>query len=91
MTIEGSLHLVWLNKGHQVEPKYMVGFADNRSGGAMNSRTFIGEPALRSFLISAVHVHSPNVNAAISEINEKGVADLHVVLAEDELKGLSLM
>ena len=84
MDREGSLHLVWLNKGNSSEPKYSVAFADNQSGGAMKNRAFVGEDALRGFLTEQVGADSNSVDTALRELKEDGTASLHRIILSDE-------
>jgi hypothetical protein len=92
MNYEGSLHLVWMNRGTQSELQCNVMFADYRSGGGtMKQRTVIGESALRRFLTGQVRAHSDHVDAALKELHEKGSAGVqNVLLSAEELRDLGL-
>jgi hypothetical protein len=51
MDHEGSLYLVWLNKGQPSEPEFSVSYVPYASmGREANSRKFLGEESLRDFL-----------------------------------------
>jgi hypothetical protein len=92
MTREGSLHIVWLNRGQQTEPQYSVGFADYRSsGGAMKMRRLSGGNELVGFLTREVRVHPDVLASAVNGLRDEGNASIfNVVLSDEELTKLGL-
>jgi hypothetical protein len=91
MKREGSLHIVWLNRG-QTEPQYSVGFADYRSsGGAMKMRRLNGGNELVHFLTHEIRVHPDVLASAVNGLRDEGNASIfNVVLSDEELTKLGL-
>lgn len=91
MNREGTLHIVWLNRGQPVLPQYSVGFTDYASsGGAMKTRLINGQIELRNFL-TGMGVGQGIVNATFENLSAEGATSvLRVVLSDDTLVSLGL-
>jgi hypothetical protein len=91
MQREGTLHIVWLNRG-QVDPQYSVGFADYRSSsGAMKQRRLSGWEALRHFLTQEIRVNPDALTSTLNGLRDEGNASIfNVVLSDEELATVGL-
>lgn len=91
MNREGTLHIVWLNRGQNEPPQYSVGFTDYlSSGGAMKTRRVIGEKELRDFFIG-IGVNERIVQPTLENLRNEGATSiLRVVLPEEMLSRLGL-
>jgi hypothetical protein len=87
---EGTLHIVWLNRG-QPEPQYSIGFADyTSSGGAMKTITVNGDKALGDFLLS-IGINQRISDSVFEGLRSDGQASvLRVVLPDQMLRQLGL-
>jgi hypothetical protein len=92
MTREGSLYIVWLNRGQLAPPEYSVGFADYRSsGGAMKMRSLHGGDELVRFLAQEIRVHPEVLISAINGLRGEGNASIfNVVLSDEDLTTFGL-
>lgn len=94
MSTEGSLHIVRADYKHPtLGNPYSVMFAPyTHSGGAMVSKTIIGDGELRKFLLSRVHVVPHVVEEAISNLrNESNASITHVQLTNRDARRLGLI
>jgi hypothetical protein len=91
MQREGTLHIVWLNRG-QVDPQYSVGFADYRSsGGAMKQRRLSGWEELRRFLAQDIRINPDVLISTLNGLRDEGNASIfNVVLSDGELAAVGL-
>lgn len=91
MTREGSLHIVWLNRG-QPQPQYGVGFVDYQSSrGAMKMRQLSGRDELVRFLTQEIRVHPDVYASAVNGLRDEGNATIfNVILSDEELTRLGL-
>ena len=86
MDTEGSLHIVWLNKGEMREPQFVVKFWRYQAAASeAKSRTFLGEEALWEFLAYSLRVGGDHIGAAFADLRQKGSAEInsHNILADD--------
>lgn len=91
MNREGTLHIVWLNRGLSEPPQYSVGFIDYASsGGAVKMRRLIGDDELRNFFVSA-GLNQRIVQPTIENLKNEGTTSvLRVILPDDMLATLGL-
>ena len=78
MDNEGSLYLVWLNKGKPREPLFAVRFVPNGYGAVDSVTTpqFLGEESLREFLARSLFIEGNRVEDALMDLHDKGSAEI---------------
>jgi len=88
---EGTLHIVWLNRGLRGDPVFNVGFADYASpGGAMKTIQIGGWAFLNNWLVG-MGVTPKVIESTFASLKNDGSAGiLHVVLPETTVKRLGL-
>jgi hypothetical protein len=92
MDNEGSLYVVWLNKGESREPVFAVRFAPNGYGtvDGVTTRQFLGEESLREFLARSLFIESNHVEDALLDLHNKGSAEIHSLnISDDDFWGQS--
>jgi hypothetical protein len=91
MNREGTLHIVWLNRGHSYPAQYSVGFTDYvSSGGAMKTRQIMGDEDLTS-LLTRIGLDPRVQHATFENLHAEGSTSiLRVVLSDDALVSLGL-
>ena len=91
MNREGTLHIVWLNRGQAGLPQYNIGFTDYvSSGGAMKMRQINGEQELRIFLAD-IDVDQRIIQSTFENLRVEGSTSvLRVVLPDETLVNLGL-
>lgn len=91
MQREGTLHIVWVNRG-QSDPQYSVGFADYRSsGGAMKQKRFNGWKELERFLTQEIRVTPDHLISTLDGLRDEGNASIfNVVLTDEQLAAVGL-
>jgi hypothetical protein len=74
-------------------PSYNVGFADYQGpGGAMRTRTIVGNDHLKSFLGLEIGVRSETIDSTFKGLAREGSANIfNVVLPDDKLARLGLL
>jgi hypothetical protein len=89
---EGTLHIVWTNRGQLGEPRYSVVFADSAlSQGAMKLKEIVGEEPLRNYLATKVIMRAAALNLALHSLKTEGNAAIfHTILSDEELLSLGL-
>jgi hypothetical protein len=93
MDTEGSLHLIWLNKGEAREPEFAVRFVrQGAAGSAAEPIKFLGEEALWAFLALSLAIGSNHVQTALSDLHGKGSAEIGSLSIPDvDLRRLKLV
>jgi hypothetical protein len=93
MDNEGSLYLVWLNKGEAHEPEFAVRFVTNDAVcNVIDPRIFHGEESLRSFLANSLSLDNERVEAALSDLHETESAEIESLsISNDDLRRLKLV
>jgi len=88
MDNEGSLYVVWLNKGESGQQEFAVTFVPNGTiGSVISSRRILSEESLREFLARSLSLGSKHVEAALLDLHEKGSADFdYLKISDDELR-----
>ena len=89
MDNEGSLHVVWLNKGDAREPEFAVGFVRHGAvGSTAEPVKFLGEEALWAFLALSLSIGSNHVQSALSDLHSKGSAEIaSLSIPDDDFAG----
>jgi hypothetical protein len=89
---EGTLHIVWTNRGQLGEPRYNIVFADSAlSQGAMKLREIVGEESLRNYLTTKVIMRAAALNLALRSLRTEGNAAIfHTILSDEQLLSLGL-
>jgi hypothetical protein len=89
MDHEGSLYLVWLNKGQPSEPEFSVSYVPYASmGREANSRKFLGEESLRDFLAQSLRVDGARIETARFDLHHQGSAEIDSLnVSEEDFRG----
>lgn len=89
---EGTLHIVWTNRGQLGEPRYSVEFADSTlSQGAMKLKEIVGEEPLRNYLTTKVIMRPAALHLALHSLKTQGNAPIfHTILSDEQLLSLEL-
>jgi hypothetical protein len=92
MRREGTLHIVWVNRGHHGDPKYHVAFADYAASQRFNNfKEVEGEEVLRDYLTAKIKVHPAAVDTALHRLKAQGNAGIfHTILLDEQLVKLGL-
>jgi len=94
MNNEGSLRVVWLNRGESREPEFSVRFVPGDAVGDVTDhpRKLQGEESLWSFLALSLAVGSQHVEAALRDLHEKGSAQIDSLnISDDDLRRFELV
>jgi hypothetical protein len=93
MDNEGSLHVVWLNRGQAREPEFAVRFVRQGAvGSTAEPVKFLGEEALWAFLALSLSIGSDHVQTALSDLHGKGSAEIaSLSIPDDDLRRLKLV
>lgn len=93
MDNEGSLYVVWLNKGEAREPEFAVRFVRHGAvGSTAEPIKFLGEEALWAFLALSLSIGTGHVQSALSELHGKGSAEIASLnIPDDDLRRLKLV
>jgi hypothetical protein len=93
MGTEGSLQLVWLNKGEAREPEFSVSFVRYGADGCVtDSLKFLGEESLWAFLALSILIGSHQVQDALSDLHSKGSAEIDSLnISDEELRRFKLV
>lgn len=93
MNREGTLHIVWMNRGRDVQPRYRAAFAAYSSpggAGALKTIELVGERSLRNLFLR-VGLNERVVKQVFSEFETGGQASvLQVILPDETLRELGL-
>jgi hypothetical protein len=82
---EGTLHIVWINRGQHVPPQYHVGFADySSSGGAMKMKPINGEAEMRNFL-TLIGMNQRIIQSTFDNLALEGSTSIMRVMLPDEV------
>jgi hypothetical protein len=90
----GSLYVVWLNQGESREPEFAVRFVprDGAAGSVAEPLTFLGEESLWAFLALSLSLGSDHVQDALSELHDKGSAEIDSLdISDDDLRRFKLI
>lgn len=91
---EGSLHVVWSNKGEAREPEFTVRFVPHNAVGDVtdHSSRFQGEESLWSLLALSLALESEHVEAALRDLHEKGSAEIDSLnISDRDLRRFKLL
>lgn len=89
---EGTLHIVWTNRGQLGEPRYSVVLADSISSqGAMKLKEIVGEEPLRNYLTAKVIMRPAALHLALHSLKTEGNAAIfRTILLDEQLLSLGL-
>jgi hypothetical protein len=81
---QGSLHVVWVNKGQPQEPEFSITFERyGEAGNATQYRTCHGEESLWTFLVLSIMVRTEQVEQALKDLRNRGSAEIKFLSISD--------
>jgi hypothetical protein len=88
MTIEGSVHILWLNLAVPSErPQFLITwrpYPASPQSGALSSVTRIGIIPLHNFLRDDIGMADSDIDGWLKQVEEHGEASIYDVILDDE-------